>query len=181
MQLVIDFYFLSISCKNTRIYRIFHNFKNFKVLILNTHLKHNFNSRNWRLYVRLGTPDDDRLTLETCRVIHIYIENKNLSQVASVGLLIGLDHDFTEYEHCDLENLKHGLFNFSISVSVHFAFIWSIGVMTRWILNLAIQNKVTNIVHDVNTRTIQLISEYIWIGDILNIMKLQKGYISYGV
>jgi hypothetical protein len=30
------------------------------------------------------------LTLETCRVIHIQIENKNLSQVASVGLLIGI-------------------------------------------------------------------------------------------
>jgi hypothetical protein len=27
--------------------------------------------RNWRLYVRWGTPDDERLTLETCRVIHI--------------------------------------------------------------------------------------------------------------
>jgi hypothetical protein len=28
--------------------------------------------------------------VETCRVIHIQIENKNLSQVASVGLLIGI-------------------------------------------------------------------------------------------
>jgi hypothetical protein len=48
---------------------------------------------NWRLYVRCGTPDDERLTLETCRVIHIQIEDKNLSQVASVGLLIGIYED----------------------------------------------------------------------------------------
>jgi hypothetical protein len=27
--------------------------------------------RNWRLYLRLGTPDDESLTLETCRVVHI--------------------------------------------------------------------------------------------------------------
>jgi hypothetical protein len=27
--------------------------------------------RNWRLYVRWGTLDDERLTLETCRVIHM--------------------------------------------------------------------------------------------------------------
>jgi hypothetical protein len=37
-----------------------------------------------------GLPDDERLTLETRRVIHILIENKNLSQLASVGLLIGV-------------------------------------------------------------------------------------------
>jgi hypothetical protein len=27
--------------------------------------------RNWRLYVWWGTPDDESLTFETCRVIHI--------------------------------------------------------------------------------------------------------------
>jgi hypothetical protein len=27
--------------------------------------------RNWRLYVQWGTPDDERLTLETCRVVYI--------------------------------------------------------------------------------------------------------------
>jgi hypothetical protein len=49
--------------------------------------------RNWRLYVRWGTPDDERLTLKTCRVIHIQIEYKNLSQFASVGLLTGIYED----------------------------------------------------------------------------------------
>jgi hypothetical protein len=34
------------------------------------------------------------LTLETCRVVYINIENKNLSQVASVGLLIGISKNF---------------------------------------------------------------------------------------
>jgi hypothetical protein len=27
--------------------------------------------RNWRLYVQWGSPDDVRLTLETCRVVYI--------------------------------------------------------------------------------------------------------------
>jgi hypothetical protein len=39
------------------------------------------------------------LTLETCRVIHIEIENKNLSQVASVGLLIGIYEDARARKH----------------------------------------------------------------------------------
>jgi hypothetical protein len=55
--------------------------------------------RNWRLYVRWGTPDDERLTLKTCRVINIWIENKNLLQVASVGLLIWItNYIFPRYE-----------------------------------------------------------------------------------
>jgi hypothetical protein len=44
--------------------------------------------RKWRLYVRWGTPDDERLTLKTCGVLHIQIENKNLSQVATVVYLL---------------------------------------------------------------------------------------------
>jgi hypothetical protein len=55
--------------------------------------------RNWRLYVRWGTPDDERLTLETCRVVYIWIENKNLSKVASVGLLIGI----LEYQNWSMQ------------------------------------------------------------------------------
>jgi hypothetical protein len=27
--------------------------------------------RNWRLYVQWESPDDERLTLETCRVVYI--------------------------------------------------------------------------------------------------------------
>jgi hypothetical protein len=41
-------------------------------------------------------PDDEGLTLEACRVIHILIENKNLSQVSSVGLLIGITLPYYE-------------------------------------------------------------------------------------
>jgi hypothetical protein len=59
--------------------------------------------RNWRLYARWGTPDDERLTLETFRVINILIENKNLSQVASVCLLIEI------YE--DARTRKHKIYN----------------------------------------------------------------------
>jgi hypothetical protein len=46
-----------------------------------------------------GLLDDERLTLETCRVLHIYIENKSLSQVASVGLLIGIYEDARTRKH----------------------------------------------------------------------------------
>jgi hypothetical protein len=42
-----------------------------KVVFLQDSAADRHKHRNRRLYVRRGTPDDERLTLETCRVIHI--------------------------------------------------------------------------------------------------------------
>jgi hypothetical protein len=109
MQLVIDFYFLSIriqpymfraSSAHHQESLTVHTASSFCVcvrlwhcLVRNSFLQDSaadrHKHRNWRLYVQRGSPDDERLTLETCRVVYIYIGNKNLSQVASVGLLIG--------------------------------------------------------------------------------------------
>jgi hypothetical protein len=95
MQLVIDFYFLSI-CIKLYMFRAssahhqesltVHTDSSFCVYVCLRHCL----VRKSVLYVQWGTPDDDSLTLETCGVVYIWIENKNLSQVASVGLLIGI-------------------------------------------------------------------------------------------
>jgi hypothetical protein len=121
MKLVINFYFLSISVQlymfresSARHQESFtvHTASSFCVCVCLRHClaisflqdsatdghKH----RNWRLYGRWGTPDHERLTLETCRVIQIQIENKNLSQVASVGPLIGIYEDARTGKHVEL-------------------------------------------------------------------------------
>jgi hypothetical protein len=83
MQLVIDFYFLSV-CIQVYMFQAssahhqesltVHTASSFCVCVRPRHcLVRNLDGhkhRNWRMYVQWGTPDDERLTLEKCRVIH---------------------------------------------------------------------------------------------------------------